>query len=266
MLHLLRAAILLALSLPTAAFAVPLPVERPAEFGPPAKAEAPAPTPSASETVPLPQPRPGKIETDVGPTPPPPGLVEAEVPPDPLPDPVCDALEAEREVEFERLPRLMEGACGALTPIRMSALTPKGGQRVTFETPITVTCEVAKTALYWLVHKVQPAAQKHFGEPIKAFRQTGGYECRGRNRDPKAKISEHGQANAIDIGAFERAGGTIIAVGGEGEAELSFMTEIRDGACGIFTTVLGPPVAAHEEHFHLDLARRGKNGRTTYCR
>src|SRR5690606_7640140 len=99
---------------------------------------------------------------------------------------------------------------------------PKDGQRVIFETPVTVTCDIAKTALHWLVHAVQPAAQKHFGEPIKKFRQTGGYECRGRNRDPKAKISEHGQANALDIGAFERAGGTIIPVGGEGESDLSF--------------------------------------------
>ena len=38
-------------------------------------------------------------------------------------------------------------------------------------------------------------------------------------------------------------------------------------AAGVpFTTVLGPGVSAHEEHFHLDLAKRGRDGRTSYCR
>src|SRR5690349_3487737 len=110
----LRAALLLALTLPNAAFAVPLPAVRPAEFDTRPKAEPAPPSPAG---VPLPEPRPDKIEADVGPTPPPTGLVEAEVPPDPLPDPICDALETAGEVEFERLPRIMEGGCGALTPI-----------------------------------------------------------------------------------------------------------------------------------------------------
>jgi hypothetical protein len=52
----------------------------------------------------------------------------------------------------------------------------------------------------------------------------------------------------------------------KGEAELGFLADIRKEACGPFTTVLGPGVSAHESHFHFDLARRGKDGRTSYCR
>ena len=280
----LRAALLLALSLPTAALAVPLPERRPEslnslklgherqaerlklgeEFK--SETETVGETPVEAE-IPLPEPRPENLVTDYGPHPPPTGLVEAEVPPDPLPDPVCDELEAQGEAVFERLPRIMEGQCGALTPIRLSALAPKDGQRVEFESPVTVTCSIARQALVWVAAAVQPAAQKHLGGPIVKFRQTGGYECRGRNRDPKAKISEHGSANALDIGGFERSNGVVVPVSDKGEAELAFLNDIRAAACGPFTTVLGPGVAAHEEHFHLDLAKRAKQGRySTYCR
>jgi hypothetical protein len=241
--------------------------EKPAEAKPEKKNPDETASPELAD-VPLPAPRPKEVEpVDFGPTPPPPGLVEAEVATDPLPDPVCDELEAKGEIEFERLPRIMEGQCGAWTPIKLKAFTPKDGPKVTLEYPVTTTCRVAATALDWLTTSVQPAAIKHLGGTIRAFRQTGGYECRGRNRDPHAKMSEHGIANALDIGGFERINGVVVPVSDkEGEAELGFLAEIRKAACGPFTTVLGPGVAAHDSHFHLDLARRGKDGRTSYCR
>ncbi len=224
-------------------------------------AEPPGPESETAEGhLPAPQPK------DFGPHPPPPGLVEADVPNDPLPDPVCDELEAKGEVEFERLPRIMEGQCGVLTPVRLKAFTPKDGPKVTLQNPATVTCRVASTALHWIKTSVQPAAIKHLGGTIRALRQTGGYECRGRNRDPKAKLSEHGSGNALDIGGFERINGVVVPDSDQGEAELGFLSDIRKEACGPFTTVLGPGVAAHADHFHFDLAKRGKDGRTSYCR
>jgi len=284
----LRAALLWGLLLTSAAFAVPLPQPRPAALtvnpSPDAgskkvpterKTEKLKPSEAAkadekpvTETViiPLPEPRPVDIPVIAGPTPPPPGLVEAEVPLDPIPDPICDALEKSGEVEFDRLPRIIDGDCGAWTPIKLKALAPKDAQRVPFENPATTTCQVAIAALDWLKTSVQPAALKHLGGPITAFRQTGGYECRGRNRVIGAKMSEHGRANALDIGGFERSNGKVVPVQDQGEAELGFLMEVRKAACGPFTTVLGPGVEAHAEHFHLDLARRGKDGRTTYCR
>lgn len=216
--------------------------------------------------VPVPAARPKDIKPDFGPHPPPPGLVEADIPLDPLPDPVCDEIEAKGEIEFERLPRIVEGQCSVLTPIRLKAFRPKDGPKVTMENPATVTCQVAATALDWLKTSVQPAAIKHLGGTIRAFRQTGGYECRGRNRDPTAKLSEHGGANALDIGGFERINNVVVPVSDKGEAELGFLSDIRKAACGPFTTVLGPGVSSHEDHFHLDLAKRGKDGRTSYCR
>ena len=259
-----RLTLLLICLIPATANAVPLPEPRPAALGQQSASE-----PNNAPDIPLPHPRPEKIEArrDWGPTPPPPGLIEAEIPLDPLPDPVCDELEASAEAEFERLDRIAEGQCGALTPIRLTALAPKGSVRVIFENPVTVTCAVARQALVWLTVSVQPAAQKHLGAPITAFRHTGGYECRGRNRVAGAKLSEHGMASALDIGGFERSDRTVVMVGNRGEAELGFLKEIRAAACGPFSTVLGPGVAAHEEHFHFDLAKRASRGRySTYCR
>lgn len=47
-----------------------------------------------------------------------------------------------------------------------------------------------------------------------------------------------------------------------------FWQSVRDGACGAFTTVLGPGSedGQHEDHLHLDLARHGKNGTRRVCR
>ena len=55
--------------------------------------------------------------------------------------------------------------------------------------------------------------------------------------------------------------------GKNGLAQNAFLKEVRKAACGPFTTVLGPGSDPyHSDHFHLDLAQRGKTGRGLYCR
>lgn len=45
--------------------------------------------------------------------------------------------------------------------------------------------------------------------------------------------------------------------GGSETAELAFLKELHTGACGIFSTVLGPEAnRAHHDHFHFDLKQR----------
>ena len=54
--------------------------------------------------------------------------------------------------------------------------------------------------------------------------------------------------------------------GGEGAEgdEAAFLRRVRDGACGIFGTVLSPDYnEAHRDHLHLDQAARGWGG---FCR
>ena len=77
-------------------------------------------------------------------------------------------------------------------------------------------------------------------------------------------FSEHATADAIDIAAFVMADGYSVSVlkdwTGE-DKDSRFLRDVRDGACGLFSTVLSPDYnAAHRDHFHLDQAERGATG------
>jgi hypothetical protein len=42
---------------------------------------------------------------------------------------------------------------------------------------------------------------------------------------------------------------------------------VHRGSCNLFSTVLGPNYDAnHRDHFHLDLARHGRDGADTICK
>ena len=100
-------------------------------------------------------------------------------------------------------------------------------------------------------------------------RTMGTYACRPMNGVSGNKLSEHGHANALDISGFHLADGRLLTVksgwqGGAGERE--FLRTVHRGACGLFTTVLGPNSNSyHADHFHLDLARHGKDGNHRVC-
>ena len=48
--------------------------------------------------------------------------------------------------------------------------------------------------------------------------------------------------------------------------EQHFLREVHAGACRHFATVLGPGVAMHHDHLHMDLARHGRRGDRSVCR
>jgi hypothetical protein len=82
-------------------------------------------------------------------------------------------------------------------------------------------------------------------------------------------MSEHAYANAIDIGGFRLQDGSIVSVlkGWNGALEeQNFLREVHGGACNHFATVLGPGVAFHHDHLHMDLARHGRRGDRSICR
>jgi hypothetical protein len=262
-----------------------VPVPRPTPF--PQKAESPARESTAAE-VPLPQPAPPEVKPSAKPEPPPAApadkseKTEAEPPtaapnaPPPTPpaeeqtvetsDPVCDALKASGEVEFKALPAITENRCGAPFPISITAVQPKGGTRVELEQAVVARCAVGAAMVAWLRDAVQPAARKYMGEEVTKLGSTNGYACRGRNRRTDTKLSEHGRANAIDVGTFKFKSGKIVAVGHKEDPGLSFLLDVRAKACGPFTTVLGPGSDVyHSTHLHLDTIKRGNNGTTTYC-
>ena len=59
---------------------------------------------------------------------------------------------------------------------------------------------------------MQPLAKKHFGAPIVRIKTMSGYSCRNAFGRKTTKLSEHGLANALDIGAFVTASAKSVSV------------------------------------------------------
>ncbi len=127
-----------------------------------------------------------------------------------------------------------------------------------------VSCPVAAALAMWEWNVLQPAARRHFGEPVEAVEHLGSYSCRRLYGRSTGDWSEHATADALDVAGFRLEDGTRISVlrDWEGEGpEAAFLRDVRDGACDLFATVLSPDYnAAHRDHLHLDQAERGAMG------
>ncbi|WP_075215424.1 extensin family protein [Mongoliimonas terrestris] len=161
-----------------------------------------------------------------------------------------------------------KGICGLDRPLRVSALADGtvriGSRAVVMSCPMTAALEA------WVQSAVMPAAYERYGVPVVEIRSMGTYNCRSRNNVPGARLSEHAFANAFDVGGFVLANGYTVTVkkGWRGSpADRAFLRQVHAGACGPFTTVLGPGSdGKHEDHLHLDLARHNAKGTYRYCR
>lgn len=177
----------------------------------------------------------------------------------------CKAGMAALGIVSEAQPPLFEGECGAADPYRVTALS---GGAVTVEPAATVDCAVASALARWVDEDIQPAAKSAYGAPLTRLSIAGSYVCRTRNHVPGARMSEHSFMNAVDIGGFTIAGRTITVLDGEARtgADDAFIEAVRKAACARFTTVLGPGSdAEHDNHLHLDMIRRGRNGDGRLC-
>jgi hypothetical protein len=158
-------------------------------------------------------------------------------------------------------------ACGAMQPLEVTA-TAAG--RVSLKPAATLRCPMVPAVEHWVQTVVEPAAKQIFGVPLVQLKVAGSYGCRPMNHQSGGRLSEHGYANALDISAFHLADGRVVTVkGGWNGApdERAFLRAIHSGACQTFTTVLGPKADVfHHDHFHVDLARHGRNGETRICR
>ena len=157
--------------------------------------------------------------------------------------------------------------CGAVRPLEVMATA---GGAIRLEPRAVLRCPMVPVLDSWSRNVVQPAAFRIYGEPVVSYKILSSYSCRPRNNKHGAKLSEHGYANAIDIGSFSLASGRVVTLkkgwrsGGQDQA---FLRHIHKRACDSFTTVLGPNADKHHaDHFHLDLARHGKKGTYHYCR
>jgi len=147
------------------------------------------------------------------------------------------------------------GSCGAEDIVRLDAVVLKDGRRIALTPAATLRCPMAEAVARWIREEVAPAAAT-FGSPVRTIVAGALYECRGRDRDPSAKVSEHGHANALDLRGLRLANGMAIDFTDK-SAPREFRERMRHSACTAFSTVLGPGSDGyHENHIHLDLIER----------
>jgi peptidoglycan hydrolase-like protein with peptidoglycan-binding domain len=195
----------------------------------------------------------------------------------------CSEALSTLALHYEPLPPIKEGLCGAPSPILLKSLGLN--PEVALDPPATVTCTLAKALSTWLNESVQSQAKALFNSSVTKL-HVGSYTCRNRNGGADAPLSEHALANAIDISDFILASGQRVAVVDSwssdnpplpmpkpdrvsstssvrrisvslDDPERAFLKSVRDDACGIFGTVLGPGAdEAHKSHLHLDMKER----------
>jgi hypothetical protein len=157
--------------------------------------------------------------------------------------------------------------CGASRPFAMSGAA---GGRVSLKPTALLRCPMIPQVERWVTQAVEPAAEYYFGSPLVEMKVAASYGCRPINHKSGGRLSEHGYANALDISSFTLADGRKVTVKGGwwgNERERLFLRAVHDGACREFTTVLGPNADKfHHDHFHVDLARHGRDGLKRICK
>jgi hypothetical protein len=126
---------------------------------------------------------------------------------------------------------------------------------------VASSCAVAAALTLWERDVVAPAARRHLGQDVARIELAApSYQCRRIAGRADRRLSEHASANAVDIGGFTLANGSVLNVEqawtGGSAREKAFLREVRDGACSHFAAVLSPDYnQAHRDHFHFDLGR-----------
>ena len=157
--------------------------------------------------------------------------------------------------QFSMLPdRYPAPGCSNVNTVQVSSLAADDGA-VMVGNIGALTCQASTAFAGWVRYGADRAARSVLGSPLRSVETMGSYNCRniaGTNR-----LSAHGTASAVDIGAFVLQDGRRITVlaGGSGgtPAEPEFLRTVQRSACRRFATVLSPEYnAAHRDHLHLE--------------
>lgn len=207
----------------------------------------------AAATIPLPRPRPVLPMTDMPDTPQPPAQPAAPA------EPSACQIKLQEIAVIEMLPPIVgPGDCGGEDLVRLLAVVLENAQRVPLVPPAILRCPMATEFAGFVRDDIAPVVAG-LNNAIATIDNYDSYACRGRNRIPGAKLSEHGRANALDIRGF-RLANKVMAGLTDPAFSRKFREDVRRAACARFRTVLGPGSDGyHEGHIHLDLAER-RNG------
>ena len=226
-----------------------------------AQVPMPPPRPGAEKTVPIPVARTTPTAKPVRPAvPQASGPARSDLMPADADEgaPCTDLLAsgiAEVELNASVSGRSGDALCGDVAPVRMTAIRLEGGGKVELRPAAVARCEMALEFAQWVREDLAPGVRP-LGSGLRRIEIAASYHCRPRNNVSGARLSEHGLANAIDVGALVLDDGRRVAIV-DPKAPQFLFAEMRLSTCARFTTVLGPGSdAAHHDHVHLDLARR----------
>jgi hypothetical protein len=150
---------------------------------------------------------------------------------------------------------IKNGACGAPAPVELISI----GQNpeVTLSPPPVVRCDLAEALVNWLEKDLQPLAQKHFHSPIVKIETMSDYSCRNAYGRKSTKLSEHGLANAVDIGSFVTASHAAASVLGDwGTTQREVLARIAEAKAA--AEKKAADLAAAEKAEQANLANDGK--------
>ena len=188
------------------------------------------------------------------------------VAPPPILDPDSACLKDLRDhhVAFEPQAPFPPGSCSVPNPVKVS-----GDSQLRLNAPGVMSCSMARSLERFETQVVEPAAQKVFGQKVVRLVHMGTYNCRVRRTETTiastkdqgesrgGRLSEHAKGQAIDVGGFELADGTMISVKkdwrGAGKRS-EFLQEVARASCEYFNVVLTPNHnRLHNDHLHLDI-------------
>jgi len=171
----------------------------------------------------------------------------------------CFADLSKAEVRFSPLPDRDYGSgCVVLGAVQLLDIgVPVAGLKA-------IRCPAARALVGWVRYGVRPAARQILGSEVVKIDSYGTYVCRGIiGGGPRSagRVSEHGLANAVDIGGFTLADGRRIVLERDWNSDdpqvRDFLRIVHRSACKRFVTTLGPDYnAAHRNHFHFDMGGR----------
>ena len=168
---------------------------------------------------------------------------------------LCKAALARTDLHYTPIPDTATAqGCALQNVVRVT------GASVRFNHPFLASCPLALALARFETQDLQAAAHAAYGHAVVAINHVGSYACRDiRTSDGRGvgTLSQHAQANAIDLSGFTLDNGRIVSIGENWHgvtADTRFLHALHTDACRAFNTTLGPDYnALHSAHFHVDM-------------
>ncbi|WP_051357214.1 extensin family protein [Azorhizobium doebereinerae] len=148
--------------------------------------------------------------------------------------------------------------CSLPTPVELSGVRMDDGTTVALSPAAILRCDAVVAVAQWVREDLSRAAAD-LGSRLDTVKVAASYDCRPRNRVAGAKMSDHGQGIAMDVGGVVLEDKRVFQVKDNG-LPMALQASMKASFCSRFTTVLGPGSDGyHEDHVHIDLAQRYLN-------